>query len=415
MKKSLSTLLLLTGVMLGVASAVSFAEATTTIDCSLPGNAQYCNPVAPQPTTPSPRVCFIFSKNLMKGSQGEDVRNLQKFLNQDTDTRVAVSGVGSLGYEGTYFGPATLRAVIKFQEKYASDVLNPAGLSRGNGYVGALTRAKFAKLCGGVNANITVVTPNGGETLTRGATTNITWTSPNVQYIQAPRFDIYLQKYYPPCPMCGMPEQAPFLIASGVVGNSGSSQYSWVVANIVRDPAFNVEPGPVFAGKYKIKICASGSQTSPTPNCDMSDSEFTIVDSAPTPTTTAPTISQMSPSMGGSGNQVTLYGYNFTPTNNLIAFGDGYAANAVSEPVVDTPTNTSTPTVGQFVTDQYGRQQRKITFTVPFWNIPACSFAQSNPCLTVQGGPTLPNGDYNVKVINTNGTSAASVFRLGAR
>jgi hypothetical protein len=87
---------------------------------------------------------------LKSGSVNAEVTTLQQFLNTNADTQVAVTGVGSKGYETDRFGGMTKKAVIKFQEKYASEVLAPASLTKGTGVVGALTRAKLHALCGTV-------------------------------------------------------------------------------------------------------------------------------------------------------------------------------------------------------------------------------------------------------------------------
>lgn len=87
-----------------------------------------------------------FKRSLSLGMRGEDVRELQKMLNRDTETRVAEIGQGSPHNETDYFGPATKRALVKFQEKYESEILAPAKLAHGNGYVGFYTRVKLNAL-----------------------------------------------------------------------------------------------------------------------------------------------------------------------------------------------------------------------------------------------------------------------------
>ena len=91
---------------------------------------------------------FSFKKDLMQGDTDPDVKELQKLLNSAPDTIVSVSGVGSAGQETPYFGPATKAAVIKFQEKYGSEILVSAGLSAGTGLVGLGTRTKLNNLLG---------------------------------------------------------------------------------------------------------------------------------------------------------------------------------------------------------------------------------------------------------------------------
>ncbi len=102
-----------------------------------------------------------FTKELSLGMYDPEVVELQRVLNQSADTQVAGYGVGAPGAETDYFGPLTRAAVIRFQNKYAADVLAPMGLSYGTGIVGVATRAQLHQLC----------VPTGGVVL--GASTDI--------------------------------------------------------------------------------------------------------------------------------------------------------------------------------------------------------------------------------------------------
>ncbi|MBU1046781.1 peptidoglycan-binding protein [Patescibacteria group bacterium] len=127
-------------------------------------------------TTTTTGVSYNFTKNLTMGDSGADVLNLQKVLNMSSDTMIAASGVGSKGNETEYFGGLTKAAVIKFQNKYASEILTPVGLTAGTGFVGASTRAKLNAMTVAttpttpVDPTTPVVTPAGtGLTISAGS------------------------------------------------------------------------------------------------------------------------------------------------------------------------------------------------------------------------------------------------------
>ncbi|MEI7425011.1 MAG: peptidoglycan-binding protein, partial [Candidatus Staskawiczbacteria bacterium] len=67
-----------------------------------------------------------FSRNLTVGSTGSDVKCLQTILN-NKGFQVAATGVGSAGYETTYFGAKTLVAVKAYQVSLGYTPANQVG------------------------------------------------------------------------------------------------------------------------------------------------------------------------------------------------------------------------------------------------------------------------------------------------
>jgi ABC-type transport system substrate-binding protein len=83
---------------------------------------------------------FSFKSELKTGSQGKEVEELQKCLAKDPDVYPEGEITG-------FFGNSTKKAVTKFQEKYAKEILEPTGLKEGTGMVGKATRDKLNELC----------------------------------------------------------------------------------------------------------------------------------------------------------------------------------------------------------------------------------------------------------------------------
>ena len=113
---------------------------------------------------------------------GNEVSRLQKFLRAQGDfTYSEITG---------FYGPATEEAVRRFQSRVGI-VSGGNAETTGFGVVGSLTRAKIAEIsCGDIypyplptpkpipvpSPQITVLSPNGGETWQKGTTQVIRWT-----------------------------------------------------------------------------------------------------------------------------------------------------------------------------------------------------------------------------------------------
>ncbi|MBI4114444.1 MAG: hypothetical protein HY445_01225 [Candidatus Niyogibacteria bacterium] len=103
----------------------------------------------------------VFNTNLSQGMDNSEVAALQQALDLEGCFTFA-------SYTG-YFGSITRDGVNCFQNKYASEVLTPLGLTGATGYVGPGTRAKLNALygTGGTGTGTgTGTVPSGSDTLT---------------------------------------------------------------------------------------------------------------------------------------------------------------------------------------------------------------------------------------------------------
>lgn len=83
---------------------------------------------------------FTFKSSLKEGSGGKEVEELQKCLAEDKEVYPSGKITGS-------FDKNVKQAVIKFQEKYSKEILEPSNLKKGTGIIRESTRKKLNELC----------------------------------------------------------------------------------------------------------------------------------------------------------------------------------------------------------------------------------------------------------------------------
>ncbi len=125
------------------------------------GPAQNYNNERAQTYTDNSLKCpYAFERDLFLGKKGEDVKLLQKLLNSDQRTQIAVSGLGSSGNETLTFGQTTKDAVKKFQALFIEYI----GIA--NGRFGPRTRTVMSAIC------------TGNRDLQSGVPTNVSTNNP---------------------------------------------------------------------------------------------------------------------------------------------------------------------------------------------------------------------------------------------
>ncbi len=131
---------------------------------------------------------------------------------------------------------------------------------------------------------ITVLSPNGGETWTKGTTQKITWKTNASKVPANVKVDIDLVQYQPPCTLLQPCPLLPIALYSIARGTENDGVFEWIgsVSDLVDPPI----------GKYLVRVSSSDNQG--VLILDTSDAPFGIV----SPTTAAPSLKVLYPNGG---------------------------------------------------------------------------------------------------------------------
>lgn len=316
----------------------------------------------------STSFCFSFNTNLGVGSNGGDVSALNTALSKG-------GFVSSQNNSGATFDEALASAVSSFQERYRSEILTPAGLSSGTGYLGARTRAKLNSLYGCGNSNGTVFVPS--SQLSISSISPSSGTTGTQVTILGSGFTLSENR-----------------IKFGSSGSDNSPLYS-VGSLDGRTLAFSVPSTIYYACQYNTPACLPpvamiepGTYSVSVINTNGTSNQVTFtVTTSGVVNNTVPTISYISPTSAGRYGEVTIVGSGFTSTDS-VQFGD----------------------LGTYISDNYVNSST-LKFTVPS-ALTDCNI--SGTSCTNLAYPAVTNGSYNVRVVNNNGRSNAVSFTVNA-
>lgn len=234
MKKALTYLFILSLAFPTISSAVTIEELQSQINSLL----LQISMLREQMSGQTGQTCPVFLSDLQFGATGNDVISLHKVLEREG------FDINSAETSSARFGESTASGVVGFQERYRSEVLTPAGLLRGTGYVGARTRARLNSLnCSGSNVNSYTPAPQ--------APINVppvnTYTTPTQNFSPAP--------------------QPPTIYSIQSAGNPVGTLYSNDRASIY---------GTGLRGQLSIKIGSQESQILSITGISDTYAEFTV-------------------------------------------------------------------------------------------------------------------------------------------
>ena len=302
------------------------------------------------------------NRDLSKGATGDDVKLLQKVLNTNSATVVALSGPGSAGNETTYFGSATEAAVIKFQNFYnflPTGIVNGATRVKVNALLSVVTNANIP-VANQSNVDLKVNGQDDNVQIGSGGTATLMWTSTNVTSC--------FSGANQPKPLFGTES---FTATSSTqleitcIGPAGIVSDS-VTMTVTNNNYTDVNPNSTFVSLGNSSNLNGSNSLNGTTIVIVTPPSTTTSTTTPTPTAT--TTKSLSILINGVQN------YSTTTTSVPSNFGLSWASSGftvckfTSNPVItnpaDVPIPTTTITAGNAILTTPSNSSGAITFTI---------------------------------------------------